>query len=113
MRYSRKEGLCKTKIPESMLEWKNEIVNDNNEMKDWMEEAIVKCEDGFVALSEIIQKFKLEKPYEKNAKVKDLERMVNSFFNTRGIYLKDRHRPVVEGERKEFRRVYSGYKLKM
>lgn len=39
---------------------KCKILNFSTRLTNYVE-AIVKCEDGFVALSEIIQKFKLEK----------------------------------------------------
>lgn len=111
LKYINKKGLNEVKIPPSMRKWKEEILNENNELRDWLFSFIQKDDSGFISLNELKDKYRLAFPHDRSLKNKDIERMINSLFNNIGVYLKERYQYREDGKKIEKRNVYIGYKF--
>lgn len=111
IQYAKKECISNIKIPDSMNEWKTEILNENNVLKDWLWGTIHEDKDAFVSLNDLRDLYKNQHPGEKGFNNKDLERMINSLFNNIGVYIKERHRFYNDGKQLEKRNVFLGYNL--
>jgi phage/plasmid-associated DNA primase len=112
IQHARSDGLTGMSIPASMNEWKTDICNENNILKDWLFGILKEDNNQFVQLSELKDRYRQDFPYEKVLKNKDIERMINSLFNNKGVYLKEQHKYLADGKRHNVRNVYTGYGIK-
>ncbi|CCA61447.1 DNA polymerase/primase [Diadromus pulchellus ascovirus 4a] len=107
--HCRKNGIADMEMPSSMVDWKNEILEENNVVAEWLWDAVRPQEGSFVQLAELRERYKKDHPHERAFKNKDIERMINSAFNAKGAYVKDHHNYYIDGARKQGRRVYLNF----
>ncbi|CCA61448.1 hypothetical protein AV955_gp091 [Diadromus pulchellus ascovirus 4a] len=109
--HCRKNGIADMEMPSSMVDWKNEILEENNVVAEWLWDAVRPQEGSFVQLAELRERYKKDHPHERAFKNKDIERMINSAFNAKGAYVKDQHYHYVDTTRKKVNRVFVNFDL--
>jgi phage/plasmid-associated DNA primase len=110
--YCNIDGLCKLNIPKSMCEWKEDIISGNNELADWIFENVEVTNqiEDVVSLNDLKDKYK---NYYGLRRVSDRDFMAiaKALFTSKGFEIKERHRPMISGARKEKRNVVLRIKL--
>ena len=100
--YCHENGLSGLNIPDSMKEWKDDIVTGNNEVGGWLDEH---TEAGgpsdFVSLVDLKDLYCNQQIRGKPLSSKDFMAAAKALFVGRGLAFKERHRFTIGGVRKE------------
>jgi phage/plasmid-associated DNA primase len=93
------EDISNNEIPMSMKEWRADIVNDRNEVGNWLNENVEKSDDktyDVLTIKEIFEKYKVEclQQGEQAVKPKDFKSMATVWFAGKGLILMTNSTPI-------------------
>jgi len=113
--YCSKTGLSGMKIPDSMKEWKDDIVSNNNEIGDWLnEQTEAGISTDFVSLVDLKDLYTRDTEITgKRLSSKEFMAVAKALFIGKGLIYKDQHNYYEGSTRRQKRKTFLGLKQKV